>query len=670
MAADHFWVRSDGSGGSTNFWSKVEASTGSVIWTYDHGRSINNFSGAGPDGTSYFSSSQDDQFVQVGPDGVADWSFDFSSSHLFVDTARVLPSGNPVAIAQPNTAGARRLTEFESADGSVVQSAIPSTGFRRLRFGQDGHLYVTDGVKIHKYDTTLGLVWEWTDPNGSAYNSGVTPNGTVYVVSNADVVYCISSSGVLQWTDTFDASPRMAVGDENHIYLCWYTGSEYRVGRFEDTGSGLSSSVWEIAYPGSVWDLQANGNDIYVDREHDDQNESQIDHVAPDGSPQLYFHNPGSIYGSRLAVQPDPVSVNEAPTATFAYSINGLTVDFTDQSADADGTIQSWSWDFGDGTTSTAQNPIHTYDADGTYTVSLEVTDDGGAKATASATPTVAAPTPASVTITTATTSATSGSLLAQATPRMAAISQASVTVHSGSLVTAASPRTSLFGMAWAPTSAISLTISRSTTSRSLIGATASAASTSLIVSHATSVRNIDSAMAPVGAGSFSIGQGELRGISTASVSLSAAAMSAAQVAAVFPFASAVAPTTATVFTVKSSELTAPSSSHVKGFTWPGLFSNARVRIKRTEGTRGPGGFSSESAPLILEAPCDFQSSTRLLERLRSLHETADGAVFVDGAAKARPGDDVELARADGRVLEGTVEAVDELSEMLVISTA
>jgi hypothetical protein len=100
------------------------------------------------------------------------------------------------------------------------------------------------------------------------------------------------------------------------------------------------------------------------------------------------------------------------------------------------------------------------------------------------------------------------------------------------------------------------------------------------------------------------------------------------------------------------------------------MFTNARIRVRRTEGTRGPGGFSSESAPLILDKPCDYQSSSRLLQRLRSLHETADGAVFVDGAAKARPGDDVELVRTGGRVLEGTVEAVDELSEMLVISTA
>lgn len=70
---------------------------------------------------------------------------------------------------------------------------------------------------------------------------------------------------------------------------------------------------------------------------------------------------------------------NVPPVANFSYVASGLTVNFTDSSTDSDGTIASRAWDFGDGGTSTATNPSHTYAAAGTYSVSLTVTDNGGA---------------------------------------------------------------------------------------------------------------------------------------------------------------------------------------------------------------------------------------------------------------------------------------------------
>lgn len=80
---------------------------------------------------------------------------------------------------------------------------------------------------------------------------------------------------------------------------------------------------------------------------------------------------------------------NQAPTASFSVSANGLTASFTDSSSDADGTIASRKWSFGDGSTSTATNPTKTYAAAGTYTVQLTVTDDGGKTASTSRSVTV-----------------------------------------------------------------------------------------------------------------------------------------------------------------------------------------------------------------------------------------------------------------------------------------
>jgi len=83
---------------------------------------------------------------------------------------------------------------------------------------------------------------------------------------------------------------------------------------------------------------------------------------------------------------------NAPPTASFTSSCTDLNCTFTDTSTDSDGTITAWSWNFGDGATSVAQNPSHTYAAGGTYTVALTVTDNGGATDGVSQPVTVTAP--------------------------------------------------------------------------------------------------------------------------------------------------------------------------------------------------------------------------------------------------------------------------------------
>lgn len=69
---------------------------------------------------------------------------------------------------------------------------------------------------------------------------------------------------------------------------------------------------------------------------------------------------------------------NVAPTANFSFTSSGLTASFSDSSSDSDGSIASRSWNFGDGTSSTATSPSKTYSAAGTYSVTLTVTDNGG----------------------------------------------------------------------------------------------------------------------------------------------------------------------------------------------------------------------------------------------------------------------------------------------------
>jgi PKD repeat protein len=73
---------------------------------------------------------------------------------------------------------------------------------------------------------------------------------------------------------------------------------------------------------------------------------------------------------------------NKVPNADFKYSPKdptaGKKISFKDASIDTDGTIESFTWDFGDGKTSTKQNTSHTYISSGKYNVTLTVIDNGG----------------------------------------------------------------------------------------------------------------------------------------------------------------------------------------------------------------------------------------------------------------------------------------------------
>ncbi|MFM2394959.1 MAG: hypothetical protein RLZZ546_2942, partial [Bacteroidota bacterium] len=85
--------------------------------------------------------------------------------------------------------------------------------------------------------------------------------------------------------------------------------------------------------------------------------------------------------GSNTLSLDNYVQVGISPTSSFSSSQSGLTYTFTNSSST---NSTSYLWNFGDGSTSTEVNPIHTYAAQGSYTISLVATNACGSETSTS----------------------------------------------------------------------------------------------------------------------------------------------------------------------------------------------------------------------------------------------------------------------------------------------
>ncbi|MBC7081428.1 MAG: tandem-95 repeat protein [Thermoplasmatales archaeon] len=139
-----------------------------------------------------------------------------------------------------------------------------------------------------------------------------------------------------------------------------------------DTVSGVSRIIYKI--DGTSYTI----SDSYGSHTVSSEGSHTVEYYAVDNA-----GNTGSINSFSFTIQK-----NKPPVANFTYSplqpYDTDTITFADRSYDPDGSIVNWTWDFGDGNISYAQNPTHKYADNGTYVVKLTVKDDKGANASTS----------------------------------------------------------------------------------------------------------------------------------------------------------------------------------------------------------------------------------------------------------------------------------------------
>ena len=249
--------------------------------------------------------------------------------------------------------------------------------------GQGGLTLYVDGVKVATDPTVTGAqnysgYWKiggdnlsgWTNQPSSANFTGTIDEVSIYPTALTDQ----------QVADQFRAAggllPNVA---PTAAFAATVAGST--VG-FD--GRGSSDSDGTIA--AYAWDFGDGGTGTGARPSHT--------YAAP-GTYQVKLTVTDDRSGTNAITQPVTIVPNRAPVAAFTVAADNLTLAVDGgTSADPDGTIAAYAWDFGDGSTATGAAPAHSYAAAGTYQVTLTVTDNLGGTDTLTQPVTVTAPPP------------------------------------------------------------------------------------------------------------------------------------------------------------------------------------------------------------------------------------------------------------------------------------
>lgn len=310
------------------------------------------------------------------------------------------------------------------------QKSAPITLTRTLALGAYGEKIVADGARHYwRLDETSGLAYDKTGPLNGTYRIGVTRgvagaltdgnkatrfSGNIYgdVYTEPETVSgAMTMEGWVRTTSTTGGrfvslvpTNGTTMTTDRHLYI-------------NDTGTmGVRAGTSAVPvvesttkYNDGAWHHVAatiSGDTVilYVDGVEAGRRSVAL---APAATGAWYLG--GDRYGSTtfpnswsLAGDTDEVAiygkvltadqirthfelgrgvVNAAPTAAFTATASGLAVTFDGSTSKDDGSVASYTWDFGDGSapqTTTTPTASHLYAADGRYSVKLTVTDDRG----------------------------------------------------------------------------------------------------------------------------------------------------------------------------------------------------------------------------------------------------------------------------------------------------
>lgn len=364
-------------------WFQISSGTGKSLYDVDHF----------PNGTLI---AVGDNGTLISSDGISPWIQHNKLSDLDMKAVHILDSLNVVVVDDDGqvfksnnggvswTAASSKPANLNSAediyfnnlsDGWVIGQSFNTGALYRTTNGGDTWIPVTDFLGVYvAVDVKGPYIWA-QNVGGRYYRS--TDNGDTWIQEELpgsphnirDIKFHNQSIGYVVgfWGEAFRSHDGgitwevLPTPNSNHNFTGIHLTSANEI--WLSTNNDV---VYHSATGGQSWSVLDIGSDGF---------ETFNSITAKTNGEAWTTGSQGHIY---YFEGPPPPPVNQPPVSDFEFAATGLTVQFTDQSYDPDGSVVGWLWNFGDGTTSTQQHPSHTYVTANTYIVNLTVTDNEG----------------------------------------------------------------------------------------------------------------------------------------------------------------------------------------------------------------------------------------------------------------------------------------------------
>ena len=272
------------------------------------------------------------------------WSWAANSTGTYTLVARVVNVGDGKVYSYMGLDFAQEnpitVYEIDAETGEVLNSLLAPIGSGYGLYGL-GFSSSRNTLFLGFYESNI--IYEVDPDTGEVINSFAGPEGAAISALAADEPGAFVPTA--PDADFHASDTLVSVGQE--IYF------------FDDSTGTYDSWYWEFGDGGNS--TEQNPTHAYISA----------------GNYTVSLTVGGS--GNDTETKADYITVLALPEANFHADMTtvcaGTEIDFFD---DSTGVYDTWFWEFGDGTNSTAQNPSHAYNSAGTYTVSLTVSNACG----------------------------------------------------------------------------------------------------------------------------------------------------------------------------------------------------------------------------------------------------------------------------------------------------